>query len=378
MPRRPCAVTLSLDGATVFCADKFGDVYTVPLLPTPEQDQAARDAAKVIAKPFTPTASELTVHSKANLKSLQNQMKNAQEANVTLKKEPLSFAHDLILGHVSMLTDIIIAESHANGRKQFIVSADRDEHIRISRGPPQAYVIERFCLGHKDFISKLCLVGDDILISGGGDDEIYVWNWQLGEQLCTIDLRESFNRVLQTSNNDASVVSKVAVTGLWSLSSPSKIFVACEGLPALFHFDSSSLTTNSPSTVQSLDLPGNVLGLVMVGDSLIVSVDNIHQPGTTNVVDQSTVRQPRVALRCFVNLVQESKNRLLAFKVNADGIEMSDHFTHKLVEINQVTTIEWHEKQLQTLLYSTENLRKRRYAEGEDAGPNEQLIDEEP
>lgn len=136
MPRRPCAVTLSLDGATVFCADKFGDVYTVPLLPTPEQDQAARDAAKVIAKPFTPTASELTVHSKANLKSLQNQMKNAQEANVTLKKEPLSFAHDLILGHVSMLTDIIIAESHANGRKQFIVSADRDEHIFVYHADP--------------------------------------------------------------------------------------------------------------------------------------------------------------------------------------------------------------------------------------------------
>lgn len=221
MPRRPCAVTLSPDGMTVFCADKFGDVYTVPLLPTPEQDQAARDAAKVTAKPYAITASELTVHSKANLKSLQNQIKQVKEASGTLKtKESLSFAYDLILGHVSMLTDIVIAETHDHGRKQFVITADRDEHIRISRGPPQAYVIERFCLGHKEFISKLCLVGNDILISGGGDAELYVWNWKHGEQLQTIDLQESFDQVISTKEQDIGV-SRVAVTGLWTFSSSS-------------------------------------------------------------------------------------------------------------------------------------------------------------
>jgi tRNA (guanine-N(7)-)-methyltransferase subunit TRM82 len=227
MPRRPCAVTLSPDGSTVFCADKFGDVYTLPLLPSPEQDQSARDAAKPITKPFTITASELTVHSKANLKSLKNQMKQVKEGSAMSKiKEPLAFAHDLILGHVSMLTAVVIAESHHNGRKQFVVTADRDEHIRISRSPPQAFVIERFCLGHKEFISKLCLVGDDILISGGGDDDLYVWNWQRGEQLRTINLRASFSEALEANAIGVGGISNIAVTGLWSLSSLSTSIVS--------------------------------------------------------------------------------------------------------------------------------------------------------
>jgi tRNA (guanine-N(7)-)-methyltransferase subunit TRM82 len=49
----------------------------------------------------------------------------------------------LILGHASLLTSFVLTED-----ERYIISADRDEHIRVS-WYPQGYVIEMFCLGHK-------------------------------------------------------------------------------------------------------------------------------------------------------------------------------------------------------------------------------------
>ena len=32
MPKRPCAVALTPDESTLLCADKFGDIYSLPLM----------------------------------------------------------------------------------------------------------------------------------------------------------------------------------------------------------------------------------------------------------------------------------------------------------------------------------------------------------
>lgn len=50
---------------------------------------------------------------------------------------------ELILGHASLLTTFLLT---ADG--QYIVTADRDEHIRVS-WYPQGYTIESYCLGHQ-------------------------------------------------------------------------------------------------------------------------------------------------------------------------------------------------------------------------------------
>ena len=50
---------------------------------------------------------------------------------------------ELILGHASLLTHCLLTPD-----EKFIVTADRDEHIRVS-WYPEGYVIESFCLGHK-------------------------------------------------------------------------------------------------------------------------------------------------------------------------------------------------------------------------------------
>ena len=49
----------------------------------------------------------------------------------------------LVLGHASLLTTFLLTPD-----EQYIVTADRDEHIRVSWFP-RGYNVERYCLGHE-------------------------------------------------------------------------------------------------------------------------------------------------------------------------------------------------------------------------------------
>jgi tRNA (guanine-N(7)-)-methyltransferase subunit TRM82 len=240
MPKRPCAITFTSDDTDILCADKFGDVYSLPLLPIPEQEEAFLAAQKATeeAKTYVPAATELTVHSAANRKSLDAQIAQAKEKKVTKTKEPLSFSHKLLLGHVSMLTDMLLTTirplEDVQKARTYILTADRDEHIRISRGPPQAYVIEGYCLGHHEFVNKLCLVEEGLLVSGGGDHELLVWDWLEQKVLNRINIVDAVERarlhvqVEQAINKqdnqdkpaneieeDEAKAVKIAVSGLW-------------------------------------------------------------------------------------------------------------------------------------------------------------------
>lgn len=225
MARRPCAISTTADDSTILCADKFGDVYAVPLIAPPEDEQngnpGTEDSGPTNSKQFVPSASVLTVHSGRNRKVLEEQLKQAAK-NPSKSKEPMKFKHDLLLGHVSMLTDIIYTQ--LDGRS-YIITADRDEHIRISRGPPQAHIIEGFCHGHEAFVSRLCLASPTLLVSGGGDDNIFVWDWPNYRLLETIPIRDHVLGFLKGQQelcaglpeDDAGF--KVAVSGIWKVPS---------------------------------------------------------------------------------------------------------------------------------------------------------------
>lgn len=237
MPKRPCALTITDDGLTIITADKFGDVYSLPLLIPDRIGDAqpisgTRDPRNGEGRPFTPAASDLTVHSQRNLKALQNQKK---QTNTPSEKSGPTFEHELLLGHVSMLTDVALTSL---GGRNYIITADRDEHIRISRGIPQAHIVEGFCLGHTEFVSRLCIpvMKPEILISGGGDGELYVWQWATGDIISKSDLRGPMEVARSAFNgqpkDEGLHETKIAVSGITHIgliSEENAVVVICEG-----------------------------------------------------------------------------------------------------------------------------------------------------
>lgn len=265
MPKKPCSILFTPDEKTILCGDKSGDVYSLPVTAPSkninETERGSREESKITSKPFVPAASPQTVHTQRNLEALRMQQKLT---NQVAKKKTLEFTHQLLLGHVSLLTDLTCVTLHDRTSPEFsertyIITSDRDEHIRVSRGIPQTHIIEGYCLGHTEFVSKLCIPpwNCKLLISGGGDDFLLIWDWLSRKARQRVDLRDpidSFKRSVAPFNSNSNAKSasshtgellpkeddrenRIAVSGLWALrnsKAPSEgagdlIIVNCEG-----------------------------------------------------------------------------------------------------------------------------------------------------
>ncbi|KAL5512933.1 TRM82 [Sanghuangporus vaninii] len=154
-PKKPTDVCLTSDGRTILVSDKFGDVHRYPL-----RDSQTNDA--------------------------QGHSGHTGSSNLKAAKKRLS-DETLLLGHVSLLTTFILSED-----EKYIITADRDEHIRVS-WYPEAYTIENYCLGHRKFVSALHRPSWDhsVLVSGGGDPHLKFWNWMEGKLLHEIPIYEA-------------------------------------------------------------------------------------------------------------------------------------------------------------------------------------------
>ncbi|CAL8086289.1 unnamed protein product [Calicophoron daubneyi] len=104
--------------------------------------------------------------------------KSGNVYRLPLSDIPCTDQLSLILGHLSVLTDMAISDDG-----KLIATCDRDEKIRISRFS-QPFVIECFCLGHHSFVSQLAFLPDSsLLISSGGDSYLRVWQSETGSEL---------------------------------------------------------------------------------------------------------------------------------------------------------------------------------------------------
>jgi tRNA (guanine-N(7)-)-methyltransferase subunit TRM82 len=214
-----CAIVLSPDEKLILVGDKFGDVYSLPLHPL--QDWVPRKApSNGIQEGLVTSATELTVHTKGNLEALRQQREQKARA---AKKELPDFEHKLLLGHVSLLTDVAIAETQDGLRtKQFILTSDRDEHIRVSRGVSQAHVIESYCMGHREFVSKLCIAPwhSGYLIAGSGEPSLRVYDWGRGrlldQELFQGPVLQDITSVLEGESGTRSA-DRLAVSGIWAI-----------------------------------------------------------------------------------------------------------------------------------------------------------------
>jgi tRNA (guanine-N(7)-)-methyltransferase subunit TRM82 len=364
MPKRPCAIQVLPDNTTILCGDKFGDVYQLPLLSVAKNEDSPdepKGTSQQAPQPFKPSATTSTVHTKRNLKALEAQQK---QKNLTPKlKEPLALEHKLLLGHVSMLTDLVYADQEVDGKHQgYIITADRDEHIRVSRGPPQSHVIEGYCLGHTEFVSKICAIpGTKLLVSGGGDDTICVWEWpsfRLKSRVVSFQrrVRDKLNAHPSTGQPEADFL---AVSGIWTAKaqiearcgetesyqgSESVVVVAWEKSPVLGYCRVIDLLQSSSDPewqLECLDAP--ILGVAPSGDVLYLSFDTRE--------DSHGKLEARKL---------EIKSREARTTVSTRERSLS----HPLEGLNSVTVDASDDKGIDSLLYGIANLRKR--GRGED------------
>ncbi|KAF2855407.1 tRNA methyltransferas-like protein [Plenodomus tracheiphilus IPT5] len=354
MSRRPCSIVLTSDDSIILCADKFGDVYALPLFHSPDDELPETPTVpqpEQKEKDFTPSATTLTVHSGRNRKTLEEQLKQKAKG-IAKSKEPMRFKHELLLGHVSMLTDIISTE--VDGRK-YIITADRDEHIRVSRGQPQAHIIEGFCFGHESFISTLCITASGKLVSGGGDDDLFVWDWQNYRLLERLPIR---NIVLDHLKNRPELAAvpqddigfKVAVSGIWNVpGSSNDILVACEGIPAIFSFD-----IGSPASAYAIALNGNALAVsflhvASLSHTVVVSTDNVQKPGST-----TEPRADKVSRLQYLSRAESGR-----WQENTEASVSLRSFEQAQGTATKVEPSSTESKAIQSMLYGVENLRKR-------------------
>ncbi|KAH8890961.1 hypothetical protein GQ53DRAFT_806917 [Thozetella sp. PMI_491] len=382
MPKRPSSIDLTTDNQNILSADKFGDVYSLPLVPSeasptkPSEDtdgQGAQSSSGGLATPvsrttFKPEANESTVHTQRNLRALKEQIRyrervereREQKAAKGQSLEP-QFEHTLLLGHVSMLTAVLSA---THGGRPYILTADRDEHIRVSRGIPQAYVIEGYCLGHEQFISKLCIPGSrpEILISGGGDNCLFVFDWKKGKLLSRFD-------ILEKAKSIAPAADKVAVSGLFSWRKKeserqdSCIAVLIEHIPALFILNLTD--SGNLEHVQSVVLPGKPLSAVQLQSNsfsgLLVAID----PSNPASADGARAASPSLRM----------------LEANAtDGWRLSEKaFTNEDVDSGDGG---FSLDALLKVLYSIESLRKQDHDDAHStagaASASSEVGDEEP
>ncbi|XP_014220936.1 tRNA (guanine-N(7)-)-methyltransferase non-catalytic subunit wdr4 [Trichogramma pretiosum] len=136
----------------------------------------------------------------------------------------------LLFGHLSMLLDIAVTND-----QKYIISADRDEKIRISMYP-NCYNIVSYCLGHKNFVTNVGIIShhEDIMISSGGDGMLMFWDYKKGNKIFTTCFHEKLlkNDLLKLSEtlkeNDLDIdvtVSPVKIMQLLKISNQASLII---------------------------------------------------------------------------------------------------------------------------------------------------------
>jgi tRNA (guanine-N(7)-)-methyltransferase subunit TRM82 len=380
------------EGETIIAADKFGDVYSLPLHMS--TDHEASVEPKNEATRFQPSATEFTVHTKGNLEALKQQR---EQKKVNPRKQGPTFEHKLLLGHVSLLTDVAIARIQQDSKQRlFLLSSDRDEHVRISRYP-QAHIIHTYCLGFSDFVSKICIVpgAPSHMVAGSGEPSLKVFDWQQGQLVSQVMLRELLDDPIKDlfSNLEPDRSSeKLAVSGIWPFGHETSMvtkkgkpvdgfLVAMEGLPLLlsFHFDDSGHLQHQ----QTVTLDGNVLDVSLVSNltsprvTAFVSLDNIHNPGSMIKEKEKGIDRQMITTIEF-----DDKDRLWhekqdTFEIRNQDVEEQGGFpAAPLAQASGSSRARGEYSSLGDFLYGLENLRKKRgiiQAE-EDADVNESAM----
>ncbi|KAI5798870.1 hypothetical protein EDC01DRAFT_649584 [Geopyxis carbonaria] len=285
LPKRVGGLAFLENDTKLVVADKHGDVFLMPLIIT--------EMPSPVEKPQDPAGSgQLPAGPERDAEAARRRARTEIDYN-------LPYEHKFIIGHVSMLLAVYpvsLPADHpaaAGKAKNWIITADRDEHIRVTRYP-QTFVIDQFLLGHESFVAKLLSPSWNRtgLISGGGDTYLVEWDWLSGRRVQRIDLASHVHSVLakSTLSGDTEPMSvsttepgafKIAVNGLWELPHPNVkgVLVGVEKVPALFIFTQSSAGLAYTSKIP---LTGNLLDVAVIApeNRILVAMCPLQGPST--------------------------------------------------------------------------------------------------
>ncbi|KAM4561341.1 tRNA (guanine-N(7)-)-methyltransferase non-catalytic subunit wdr4 [Fundulus diaphanus] len=135
---------------------------------------------------------------------------------------------ELKMGHLSMLLAMTMSPDD-----QYIITADRDEKIRVSRHK-SPYDIQSYCLGHHQFVSTLQIPSGNPhwLLSGSGDGTVKLWEFESGRRLQSWDL----GQLEDTPCSDAAKGKTIAVRRVSSSPDGRDVAVLCEGIMKVYIF----------------------------------------------------------------------------------------------------------------------------------------------
>ncbi|ELU16385.1 hypothetical protein CAPTEDRAFT_227793 [Capitella teleta] len=166
----------------------------------------------------------------------------------------------LLLGHVSMILDACLCADD-----QLLVTADRDEKLRVSRFP-NSYNIHGFCLGHKEFVScSRWLDEEKLLLSGSGDGTLKLWDLESCDLKSSVDCRSQQTDDLEVSSIAVCSEYKIVVAGF-------------NGKSLLMVYAIQSTPNPRLEFVQTLTLSGVLWDMTFHGGCLLVLQESESKP----------------------------------------------------------------------------------------------------
>lgn len=181
-----------------------------------------------------------------------------------------------VLGHVSMLLSVVVA-----GDK--IITADRDEHIRIS-DLQRPYIIDAFLFGHTNYVWCLCLV-ENWLLSGGGDSWISLWSLDKNEEVTRFDL----HKAIELDEYNVSHIEKYQ----------DDVLVVIEGTSKIIR-----ISVPDMNLVETYDLPDKIVDLAVDGASVYIAF-----PNSVGVTDFKQTKILKEFPESSVQILQQHKTR---------------------------------------------------------------------
>lgn len=161
----------------------------------------------------------------------------------------------LLMGHLS-----IILSMEMTPDDRFLITADRDEKIRVSHFP-NSYNIQSYCLGHGEFVSSVVVMDTETLITGSGDGTIRMWKLSSGKLISSVDCGPDHNvkQILRVKDQ------MIAVS-----------FYSMKSVTLYNLMDGSKITQQ-----QVIDVPAEILSMeLMDQDSLILLMRSPDEPFT--------------------------------------------------------------------------------------------------